>query len=231
MANHSKTEVLNTIRYDGIVPVFHHTDRDVCMEVAARVALGGLSTLEFTNRGDGAIERFAHLYEWAAEMHPDLVLGVGSIIDPSTAARAIDIGANFVFAPSFSAEVAVVCNRRNVPYVAGCGSVTEIQRAYDSGSDLVKLFPAGQLGGPAFLQAVRAPCPWIEAIPTGGVEASVSSFQGWYEAGAPAVGMGSKLIPAELVAKADWDGIQSNVVTAVADVATAREKQLAGAQR
>lgn len=222
MARFTKADVLATIRNDGIVPVFHHHDEQVCTEVARRVAAGGLSTLEFTNRGDGAVDRFAHLMRWASDALPDLILGVGSVIDPATAGHVIDIGANFVFAPSFSAEVAIVCNRRNIPYVPGCGTVTEIQRAYDAGADIVKIFPAGSLGGPSFLQAVRAPCPWIEAIPTGGVDSSVDSFKGWFGAGAPAVGMGSKLLPSPMVASGDWDGIEAQVASAVADVAAAR---------
>lgn len=222
MARFSKAAVLAAIRSDGIVPVFHHNDPDVCTEVAARIVAGGLSILEFTNRGDGAVGRFAHLMQWAGDAQPELILGVGSVVDGATASHVIDIGANFVFAPSFSADVALVCNRRNIPYVPGCGTVTEIQTAYESGVDFVKIFPAGTIGGPAFLKAARAPCPWIEAIPTGGVDSSLASFQEWFGAGAPAVGMGSKLLPAALVQAGDWDALESKIAAAVADVATAR---------
>ncbi|NNE97230.1 MAG: bifunctional 4-hydroxy-2-oxoglutarate aldolase/2-dehydro-3-deoxy-phosphogluconate aldolase [Acidimicrobiales bacterium] len=222
MASHSKASVLETIRHDGIVPVFHDADPTTCTEVAARVVAGGLSTLEFTNRGDGAMGRFQHLLQWASMNHRGLVLGVGSIVDPGTAAHAIDLGANFVFAPSFSAEVATVCNRRNIPYVPGCGTVTEVQRAYEAGCDIVKLFPAGQLGGPAFLKALRAPCPWVQAIPTGGVEPTEASLGAWYGAGAAAVGIGSKLLPSAMVTSGDWAGLESSVADAVAAVAAAR---------
>ena len=222
MASHHKAVVLETIRRDGIVPVFHHDDPATCREVAARVVSGGLSTLEFTNRGDGAMGRFEHLVGWASASQPDLVLGVGSIVDPGTAAHAIDIGANFVFSPSFSAEVATVCNRRNIPYVPGCGTVTEVQRAYEAGCDIVKLFPAGQLGGPDFLRALRAPCPWVRAIPTGGVEPTEASLDAWFAAGAPAVGMGSKLLPSAMVNSGDWSGIESSVAAAVTAVAAVR---------
>lgn len=223
MARFSKAEVLAAIRRDGIVPVFHHNDAEVCTEVATRIVAGGLSILEFTNRGDGAVGRFAHLVQWAANAQPELILGVGSVVDDATASHVIDIGANFVFAPSFSAEVARVCNRRNVPYVPGCGTLTEIQTAYESGVDFVKIFPAGQVGGPAFLKAARAPCPWIQAIPTGGVDSTLVSFQDWFGAGAPAVGMGSKLLPAAMVEAGDWEALQTKIASAVADVATARE--------
>ena len=214
--------MLSTIRGDGIVPVFHHDDRHVCEEVASRVVAGGLSTLEFTNRGDGAVERFGHLVDWATLAHPSLILGMGSVVDPSTASHAIDLGACFVFSPSFSPLVAAACHRRGIPYVPGCATPTEMQHAYDHGVDVVKLFPAGELGGPAFLNAVRAPCPWIEAIPTGGVDASDESLRAWFEAGAPPVGMGSKLFPTDLVYQRDWDGVESTIAAAVNQVALAR---------
>jgi 2-dehydro-3-deoxyphosphogluconate aldolase/(4S)-4-hydroxy-2-oxoglutarate aldolase len=127
-----------------------------------------------------------------------------------------------VFAPSFAPEVAGACNLRNIPYVPGCATVTEILTAYRAGCDLVKLFPASTLGGPAFLEAVRAPCPWVAAIPTGGVEPTADSLQPWYRAGAPAVGMGSKLLPRRLVDARDFEGLRALVEAAVAAVAEAR---------
>ncbi len=223
MARHDKTSVLARIAEDGIVPVFHHDDSGIVRELAGRLRAGGLSTLEFTNRGDRALSRLGDLLAWADDADPDLIIGVGSVIDPATAANAIDLGANFVFAPTFSRSVAEACNRRNVPYVPGCGTVGEIQQAYEAGVDVVKLFPAGELGGPDFLRAVRAPCPWIRAIPTGGVTAAEESLRAWFGAGATAVGMGSKLIPTSLVSAGDWDGIEANVAAAVAAVAAVRD--------
>jgi 2-dehydro-3-deoxyphosphogluconate aldolase/(4S)-4-hydroxy-2-oxoglutarate aldolase len=223
MASHSKAEVLATIRREGVVPVFYNADIDTTREVARRLVAGGVSTIEFTNRGDGAIEVFADLVGWARRELPELVVGVGTVVDATTAGHVIDLGANFVFAPALSAEVAAVCNGRNVPYVPGCGTLTEIQTAYRLGSDFVKLFPAGSIGGPAFLSAIRAPCPWVQAIPTGGVEPTSESIKAWFDAGAPAVGMGSKLLPADLVRSRDWAAVEEGVVATVAAVAQARE--------
>ena len=217
-----KTEVLETISREGVIPVFHHSDADVVVEVARALAAGGLTTFEFTNRGDGAIEVLGDLVERTRHALPELIVGAGSIVDGASAAHVIDLGANFVFAPNFSAEVAVACHARNVPYVPGCGTVTEILDAYRAGCDLVKLFPANSIGGPGFLSAVRAPCPWIRAVPTGGVEPTVDSLRPWYEAGAPAVGMGSKLIPKDLVHNHDFDGLARQVAATVAAVEEAR---------
>ncbi|MEN8113288.1 MAG: bifunctional 4-hydroxy-2-oxoglutarate aldolase/2-dehydro-3-deoxy-phosphogluconate aldolase [Actinomycetota bacterium] len=224
MALHDKSTVLATIRRDGVVPVFHSDNPHLARAVATSVVDGGLSTIEFTNRGDGAMEVFGTFARWARKHQPTLVLGVGSVIEASTASLAIDLGAEFVFGPSLSAEVSSVCNARNVPYVPGCGTVSEILAAYRLGSDIVKLFPAGSIGGPAFLSAIRAPCPWISAIPTGGVEPTVESMQPWFDAGAAAVGIGSKLLASEALEEGNWDGLRERVAAAVAAAEEARSR-------
>lgn len=225
MASHGKPDVLATIRRDGVVPVFYNADFDMTTEVARRLVSGGISTIEFTNRGDGAIEVFAELIRWARTELPELIVGVGSVIDATTAGHVIDLGANFVFAPGLSAEVATVCNGRNIPYVPGCGTLTEIQTAYRLGCDVVKLFPAGSIGGPSFLSAIRAPCPWVQAVPTGGVEPTVESMKAWFDAGAPAVGMGSKLLPDDMIRAHDWKAVEQNVAATVAAVKEARNRE------
>jgi 2-dehydro-3-deoxyphosphogluconate aldolase/(4S)-4-hydroxy-2-oxoglutarate aldolase len=217
-----KTEVLETISREGVIPVFHHSDAAVAVEVARALVAGGLTTLEFTNRGDRAIDVLGELIEQTRHALPELIVGAGSIVDEASAAHVIDVGASFVFAPNFSAEVAVACHARNVPYVPGCGTMTEILDAYRVGCDLVKLFPANSIGGPEFLSAVRAPCPWVRAVPTGGVEPTVESLRPWYEAGAPAVGMGSKLLSKELVDGRDFDELAEQVAATVTAVAEAR---------
>jgi 2-dehydro-3-deoxyphosphogluconate aldolase / (4S)-4-hydroxy-2-oxoglutarate aldolase len=222
VAVRTKADVLRTIADEGVVPVFYNPDIEVATEVATALVEGGITTLEFTNRGDGAIDVIERLIRSTRRRLPELVVGAGSIVDGATAAHVIDAGASFVFAPSFSADVAAACNLRNIPYVPGCGTVTEILAAYRAGCDLVKLFPAGSLGGPAFLSAVRAPCPWVRAIPTGGVEPTVDSLRSWYRAGAPAVGMGSKLFPRRIIEERDMDGLRALVTSTVAAVAEAR---------
>jgi 2-dehydro-3-deoxyphosphogluconate aldolase/(4S)-4-hydroxy-2-oxoglutarate aldolase len=222
VASHSKLEVLNTIAHEGVVPVFYDPEVVVTTDVAATLVAGGISTLEFTNRGDGALGVLAELIPQARRNLPELIVGAGSIVDGATAAHVIDLGANFVFGPSFSPEVAGACHLRNVPYVPGCATMTEILAAYRAGCDFVKLFPAASIGGPAFLEAARAPCPWVRAIPTGGVEPTAESLRPWYRAGAPAVGMGSNLLPKRLVEARDFDGLRVLVDATVAAINEAR---------
>lgn len=218
----TKREIIAAIRADGVVPVFSHADLGVVKEAAIAVAKGGLSTFEFTVRGSGAAVVASRLIAWARSHLPHLAVGVGTVMDGTSASRLVGEGAAYVFAPSFSAEVAAVCHRGNVLYVPGCGTVTEIQTAYSAGCEIVKLFPAGAIGGPAFLAAVRGPCPWIEAVPTGGVEPTVESLKAWYEAGAPAVGMGSNLFTKPAIDSRDWPEIIHTVERVVETVATAR---------
>jgi 2-dehydro-3-deoxyphosphogluconate aldolase/(4S)-4-hydroxy-2-oxoglutarate aldolase len=222
LASHTKLEVLSTIAREGVVPVFYDPDVAVTAEVATTLVAGGISTIEFTNRGDGALDVFAGLIRDARRRLPELIVGAGSIVDGATAAHVIDLGASFVFGPSFSPEVASACHLRNVPYVPGCGTMTEILAAYRAGCDYVKLFPAASIGGPAFLEAVRAPCPWVRAIPTGGVEPTVESLRPWYRAGAPAVGMGSNLLPRALLDARDFEGLRALVDGTVAAITEAR---------
>ena len=215
-------EVIANLRRSGLVPVFSADDLGTGKEIARLVASSGLSSLEFTNRGPGAVDLVAELLSWGRKELPDLAIGVGTVTDMSTASRVINAGASFVFSPSLSVEVARECSRRAVLYVPGCGTVTEIQTAYELGCQIVKLFPAEALGGPAFLSAVRGPCPWVQAIPTGGVEPTVDSLSAWYRAGAPAVGMGSKLFAPGSVDERDWSAVKDALTRAVAAVSAAR---------
>jgi 2-dehydro-3-deoxyphosphogluconate aldolase/(4S)-4-hydroxy-2-oxoglutarate aldolase len=165
----------------------------------------------------------ADLRRWAASHHPEMILGLGSVVDAETAVAAINAGADFIFGPSLEVEVAAACNGRNLPYVPGCGTLTEIQTAYRLGCDLVKLFPAESLGGPEFLTAVRAPCPWIQAVPTGGVSPSIDSLRAWFMAGAPAVGLGAKLFSTDAIESGDFAAVEYAVSQAVKAATKARQ--------
>jgi len=211
MAKFDRLTVLNTIIESGLVPIFYHDDLEVVKRVVDAVAAGGARVLEFTNRGDRAWHRFTELIEYCDQAHPDLILGAGSIADAPTAALYVASGANFIVGPIFNPAVARLCNRRKIAYAPGCGTVSEISTAESYGVEIVKIFPGGQIGGPAFVKAVRGPMPWTRFMPTGGVAASEESLRGWFEAGACCVGMGGKLIRKEWLAAGDYDAITENV--------------------
>ncbi len=190
-----------------MVPIFYIGDVKVAKNVAKACAAGGATVIEFTNRGDFAPEVFKELSQYLAEEEPDIMLGVGSVMDAPTAALYIAYGANFIVSPVLNEEMAWVCNRRKIAFMPGCGSLSEISRAEELGVEIVKIFPGTAVGGPNFVKSVLAPCPWSRIMPTGGVAPTEENLSGWFEAGVACVGMGSKLVRKDLVAAGDWEEI------------------------
>jgi 2-dehydro-3-deoxyphosphogluconate aldolase/(4S)-4-hydroxy-2-oxoglutarate aldolase len=215
MARFTRVDVILEMREAAIVPIFYHKDPEVCRNVIKACYDGGIKIFEFTNRGNYAHELFSDLNKWAEEELPDLVTGVGSVVDAGTASLYIQLGANFVVSPVLNAEMAKVCNRRKIMWVPGCGSMSEINYAEELGADIIKIFPGLSVGGPDFIKAIKGPCPWTSIMPTGGVEPTLENLREWFEAGATCVGIGSNLITKEIVQKKDWKGLAKNVAGAV----------------
>jgi 2-dehydro-3-deoxyphosphogluconate aldolase/(4S)-4-hydroxy-2-oxoglutarate aldolase len=211
MARFDRLTVYNTMLEDGLVPLFYHSDLEVAKKVAGALAAGGGRVLEFTNRGDFAIEVFVPLIKYCAQAHPTLIVGVGSVEDAPTAALFIAHGANFVVGPNFNEEVARLCNRRKIAYIPGCGSVTEIAQAEEWGAEIVKVFPGSAVGGPGFVKDVRGPRPWTRIMPTGGVSPDEANLRSWFSAGVAAVGMGSNLVRKEWVQAGDFAAIEETM--------------------
>lgn len=224
MATFSKIEVFQAMTSTGMVPVFYNADVEISKQVIKACYEGGVRAFEFTNRGDFAHETFGALSHWVKAECPEMILGVGSVVDAPTAALYIQLGANFVVGPMFNAEVAKLCNRRCVPYTPGCGSVTEIGTAQEAGCDLVKIFPAGNVGGPSFVKNVLAPMPWSMIMATGAVEPERDNLTAWFKAGVTVVGMGSKLFPKDDIAAGNWSAIAKKCRAALDIIAEARKK-------
>ena len=222
MTRHSRLAVLNTILDLGLVPVFYNGDVEVSQRIVAACASGGARIVEFTNRGDFAPHIFLALAQHFATVAPDVILGVGSVVDAPTAALYVANGANFVVGPNLNPEVARFCNRRKIAYSPGCGSATEIAQAEELGVEIVKVFPASSVGGPAFVKSILGPCPWTRIMPTGGVDATRESIEAWFGAGVACVGIGSRLIRKDLVAEGDFDAISRQVAQVLAWIRAAR---------
>ena len=141
MAQYSRIEVVQQMKESGMVPLFYHPDIEVAKAVLKACYDGGARLMEFTNRGDFAIEIFTDLIKYAIAELPGMILGVGSVTDAASASQYMLAGANFVVTPVFREDIAVVCNRRKVLWSPGCGSLTEIAIAEEMGCELVKLFP------------------------------------------------------------------------------------------
>lgn len=223
MARFDKIDVLAKMRITGIVPVFYHSNPEIAKRVVKACYDGGVRAFEFTNRGDFAHEVFAEVVKYAAKECPELAVGVGSVVDPATAALYLQLGACFVVGPLFNPEVARVCNRRSVPYTPGCGTVSEVGAAQECGCDLCKVFP-GDVLGPKFVKGLTAPMPWSKLMVTGGVEPTRENISAWFAAGVYCVGMGSKLFPKDKIAAADWQYISDKCAEAIGYAAECRTK-------
>ncbi len=211
MARFKRLEVLNKMVETGLIPVFYEPNVDIAIKIVKACYDGGARTIEMTNRGDGAIHVFRELENYFKKEQPEIILGVGSIVDAPTAAMYIADGANFVVGPVLDRDTAYLCNSRKIPYMPGCGSVTEIHEAERLGVEICKIFPGSEVGGPEFVSAVKGPCPWTMIMPTGGVDSTEESVTAWFKAGVASVGMGSKLITKECVKNKDFAAITENV--------------------
>lgn len=216
MARFNKIKVLNAMATTGMVPVFYNKDVTTACNVLKACYDGGVRAFEFTNRGDFAQEVFSDLVKFAAKQCPEMVVGIGSIVDPATAAMYIQLGANFIVGPLFNPEVAKICNRRLIPYSPGCGSVSEIGFAQEAGCDLCKVFPAGNVGGPSFVKNVLGPMPWSMLMVTGAVEPTEENLSAWIKSGVTCVGMGSNLFPGDVIAAKNWNAITEKCKEALA---------------
>ncbi len=223
MARFNKLNTLRAMMETGMVPVFYNSSPEISRQVVTACYDGGVRVFEFTNRGDYAHEVFEEVNKYAAKECPDMILGAGSVIDPATAALYIQLGANFIVGPCYNPEIPAVCNRRLIPYIPGCGSVTEIGTAQAAGCDVCKIFPAGNVGGPSFVKNIKAPMPWSQIMATGAVEPTEENLVAWMKAGTACVGMGSKLFPKEEIAAGNWNAISNRCRFALDIIAQARE--------
>jgi 2-dehydro-3-deoxyphosphogluconate aldolase/(4S)-4-hydroxy-2-oxoglutarate aldolase len=224
MARFSRIEVALKMKETGIVPVFYSGDAELCKNVVKACYDGGIRVFEFTNRGDFASLVFAEVNKWAIKVCPEMIMGVGSVIDAGTTSMYIALGANFIVSPLIDEGMASVCNKRKVAWSPGCGSVTEIGRAHELGAEVVKIFPGQQVGGPEFVKSVLGPMPWTSIMPTGGVSPDEENLTLWFKAGVHCVGMGSQLFPPEILKNKDFNYIATKCIEALSTVKKIRNQ-------
>ncbi len=212
MAQFTRLEVANAMKETGLVPLFYHPDSEICIAIIKACYLGGARLFEFTARGDFAHDVFKEIIQFTRIELPEMKIGVGSITDGAAASLYMQMGADFIVTPVVREDIAMVCNRRKVLWLPGCGSLTEIARAEELGCEIVKLFP-GEVYGPQFVKGVLAPQPWTSIMPTGGVSPTLESLKSWFDAGVFCVGMGSQLISKEIVSQRQFDLLTDQVQT------------------
>jgi 2-dehydro-3-deoxyphosphogluconate aldolase / (4S)-4-hydroxy-2-oxoglutarate aldolase len=211
-----RQSVTAAIEEAGVVAVVRMQESDRLRAVIDALADGGVRALEITMTVPGAIDLIRGL---SSTLPGEVVLGAGTVLDPQTAARVIDAGARFVVSPILRPSIIDVCHRNGVAALPGCFSPTEILTAWESGADIVKVFPATALG-PSFFTDVRGPLPQLKLMPTGGV--TLDNAGEWIRAGAVAVGVGTALLDRAAIAAGDYAVISANAARIMAGVRAAR---------
>jgi 2-dehydro-3-deoxyphosphogluconate aldolase/(4S)-4-hydroxy-2-oxoglutarate aldolase len=208
----SHYEILNRLMDGKVVAVVRLDSGEQLIHVAEALMAGGLTAIEFTMSTPGALEM---IKQAAAHLGEDVLMGAGTVLDPETARAAILAGAEFIVTPTLNLATIALSKRYGKPIVSGAFTPTEILTAWESGADLVKVFPAS-VGGPKYIKAVLAPLPQVRLVPTGGVSAENAAE--YMKAGATALGIGGNLVDKTAVAHGEWDtitGEAQHLMTAV----------------
>lgn len=199
-----KTEILQRIHDIGLIPVVRAESAEMAHRAVAAVCAGGIQIVEITMTVPGAVDVIRALVK---QNSAETLIGAGTVLDAKTAEKCVDAGAQFIVSPALDLNTITYCKKVDIAMMAGALTPTEIYTAWSAGADLVKVFPAGAVGGPGYLKAIKGPLPHIKLVPTGGV--SLQNAAAFIEAGAEALGIGSDLIDV----KALKEGVDS-VVTA-----------------
>jgi len=188
----NKQKVRDRIAEIGVVPVVRASSSREALIAAEAVCQGGIPIVEITMTVPGAVEVIRELSKSSAS---EVLIGAGTVLDPETARRCLDAGAQFLVSPGLNLQTVELAVSENILIMAGALTPTEVITAWSAGSDFVKIFPCGQVGGAKYIKALKGPLPQIPLVPTGGVNLNTAAE--FIEAGAAALGIGGELVQAE----------------------------------
>jgi 2-dehydro-3-deoxyphosphogluconate aldolase/(4S)-4-hydroxy-2-oxoglutarate aldolase len=197
-------EIIAQVIKQGLLPLYYHVDATVSIDLMKALYTAGICTIEYTNRGEAALNNFKALKKVCETELKDMILGVGTIKNGEMAQTFIDAGTDYIICPGLVESVAQVADKNNMLWIPGCMTATEIIAAETLGAKFVKLFP-GNILGPSYVAAIKDLFPNLLFMPTGGVDTSKENIEGWFKAGVAAVGMGSKLLSKELMENKQYD--------------------------
>ncbi len=198
----NKDKIIQAIVKQGVLPLYFHPDETVSIGILQALYESGIRVVEYTNRGKQALKNFRSLQKETYKQFPDLILGLGTVLDSKAAEKGIQNGADFLVSPGYSKELSKFSDDENKLWIPGCMTATELLQAQDDGIRLVKLFPA-HAAGPSYIKSVREVFPELIFMPTGGVDSG--NMESWFRAGASAVGIGGGLISKEIMENKDFD--------------------------
>jgi 2-dehydro-3-deoxyphosphogluconate aldolase/(4S)-4-hydroxy-2-oxoglutarate aldolase len=212
-----KAQVLERIRSVGLVPVVRARSAEEAAQAADAIQAGGVSILEITMTVPGAVEVIREV----AGRGQGALVGAGTVLDPESARACIDAGARFIVSPSLNPDTIRLCNEANVAVLPGALTPTEVVTAWRAGADLVKVFPAGAVGGPSYIKALKAPLPQIDLVPTGGV--NLKTAADFIRNGAAALGVGADLVDVQALRRGEPERLTEKAREYVRVVQEARQ--------
>jgi len=198
----NRDKIIQAIIQQGVLPLYFHPDEDTSIKILQALYESGIRVIEYTNRGKQALKNFRSIKKETYKQFPDLILGLGTVMDPKTASRGIQNGADFLVSPGYTRELSKFTGDENMLWIPGCITPTELFLAQDDGLQLVKVFPANAVG-PGFVKSVKEVFPDLLYMPTGGVNSE--NMESWFKAGVSVVGIGSSLITSEIVEQKNFD--------------------------
>jgi 2-dehydro-3-deoxyphosphogluconate aldolase / (4S)-4-hydroxy-2-oxoglutarate aldolase len=212
-----KEEILEQLTKLGAIAIIRMNDSEKLKRVSEAIHKGGVSAIEITMTTPNALEVIEDL---SRTMGNEIIVGVGSVMDPQTAIDAINAGAQFVVSPFFKRDIVDTVKKLNIPVMPGAFTPTEIQTAYENGADIVKVFPADVVGM-AFFKAIKGPMPYLKLMPTGGV--TLINAGDWLKAGACAVGVGTALLDKKAINENNFKKLTENAAILVRSIAEGRK--------
>jgi 2-dehydro-3-deoxyphosphogluconate aldolase/(4S)-4-hydroxy-2-oxoglutarate aldolase len=206
--------IISTIKEQGLLPLYFHPDKKISLEILKALYRAGVRVVEYTNRGSAALENFRFMKNVASKEMSDMLLGAGTIKTEKHADDFIAAKADFLISPGWNKKVNKVAAAKEILWIPGCMTPTEIMRAEEAGASLIKLFP-GNLLGPGFVSAVKELFPDVLFIPTGGVKLEEENLSAWFKSGVCAVGAGSTLIDKKSIDEGDLASLESKTRNAL----------------
>ncbi|MGH2351822.1 MAG: bifunctional 4-hydroxy-2-oxoglutarate aldolase/2-dehydro-3-deoxy-phosphogluconate aldolase [Chloroflexota bacterium] len=197
-----KEAALARVKATGVVAIMRHTEASLAIEAAEALLNGGIDVVEVTLNTTGATTMIRQL---AGHFGERMLVGAGTVLSPGAVNQALEAGARFIVAPNTDLKVIGLCNQRNVPVIPGAFTPTEVVTAWESGADLVKVFPVSSVG-PRYIRDLRGPLPDIPLVPTGGV--TTENAADYIKAGAVALGAGSDLVEKAVVDRRDFGELE-----------------------
>ena len=214
----NKTDILNRMLEPGVIAVIRADGSEQLEHVARALRDGGVTAMEVTMTTPNALDVIKNV---SRALGDSILMGVGTVLDETTARLALLAGAQFVVTPVMRPDVIALCNRYSIPIVSGAYTPTEALTAHEAGADFIKIFPADGLG-PGYVRALKAPLPQLQIIPTGGVD--VETCGDFIRAGCAAVAAGGSLVSKDILKRGDWAALSDLSARFVAQVARARSQ-------